>query len=149
MPATQDISSAGFTTSGKSRNQILTKLEEVLRNRTISIYSSRFSEELKTFAWRGTKAQAAKGYNDDLIMSLAIGLWIYDVSDGYGHDSGAINTAMLEAMSRKTTDYEDVMSGNPESMPRPNHMQSPEDHFRRTIDKNKDNLLGDLSWLYK
>ena len=146
---TQDISSAGFTTSGKSRNQILTKLEEVLRNRKISIYSSRFSEELKTFAWKGPRAQAAKGYNDDLIMSLAIGLWIYDVSDGYGHDSGAINDAMLEAMSRKSTNYTDVMDSNPESIPRPNHMQSSEDHFRRTIDKNKDALLGDLSWLYK
>ena len=65
---------AGFTTSGKTRNLVLTKLEEVLRNKQILIYSSRFCDELKTFTWRGNKAQAMRGHNDDLVMSFAIAM---------------------------------------------------------------------------
>jgi hypothetical protein len=94
----QDISIAGFTTSGKTRPQILTKLEETIRNKNITIYSSRFYAEMKTFAWKGNKAQALKGYNDDLIMSLAIGVWLYDGSSDGGSKANAINAAMLAAM---------------------------------------------------
>ena len=69
---------AGFTTSGRTRSLILTKLEEVLRNKMVKIYSSRFYEELKTFIWKNGKAQAMRGQNDDLIIALAIGVWLYD-----------------------------------------------------------------------
>jgi hypothetical protein len=148
VPA-QDINTAGFTTSGKSRNQILTKLEEVIRNKSLKIYSSRFSEEIKTFAWKGAKAQAAKGYNDDLVMSLAIGVWVYDASDTYGHDSNILNEAMLKAMSRKSTEYEDIDQTNPVMSPKPDHMSSRQEHNRKHIDKRQEKLLGDLSWLYK
>lgn len=74
----------GFSTQGKSRVQILTKLEEVIRNRVLRVYSSRFYEEIKTFVWTGSKAQASKGNNDDLVISLAIGVWLL----GDGLDAG-------------------------------------------------------------
>ena len=70
-----NLSKIGFTTSATSRGQILTKFEQVLRNNTVSFYSSRLLEELKTFIWKGTKAQAQKGKNDDLVMAAAIGRW--------------------------------------------------------------------------
>jgi hypothetical protein len=98
---------AGFTTSGKTRNMILTKLEEVIRNKQIKIYSSRFYEEMKTFIWKGNKAQAMRGnYNDDLVMSLAIGLWLYDSSSDHSRNSAALNEAMLKGMSRKTNTFD-------------------------------------------
>ena len=101
-PGDSDI--AGFTTSGKTRNLILTKLEEVLRNKQLKIYSSRFHDEMKTFIWKGNKAQAMKGnYNDDLVMSLAIGVWLYDTAADSGRNSMAINQAMLDAMSVTVT----------------------------------------------
>ena len=102
-----DTSIAGFTTSGKSRGQILTKLEEVIRNKQIRIYSSRFYEEMKTFIWKGNKAQAMRGnYNDDLVMSLAIGLWLYDSSSDHSRNSATLNKAMLEAMSVKQNTFD-------------------------------------------
>ena len=96
-PGNVDI--AGFTTSGKTRNQILTKLEEVIRNKQISIYSSRFYEEVKTFIWKANRAQAMTGYNDDLVMSMAIGSWICDTSGVLSGNSKTLNDAMLKAMS--------------------------------------------------
>jgi len=91
------IHKAGFTTSGQSRAQILTKLEEVLRNDHITLYSDRLYNELKTFIWKGSKAQAQKGQNDDLVLALAIGVWLYDTSPGHNRQTVDLNAAMLKA----------------------------------------------------
>ena len=100
---------AGFNTNGKTRGTILTKLEEVLRNKQLAVYSSRFYEELKVFAVNSNgKASARRGYNDDLVMSLAIGTWLFDASSDYSKNTKALNEAMLSAMSRKATPYSDT-----------------------------------------
>ena len=92
---------AGFNTNGKTRGTILSKLEEVLRNKQIMIKSSRFYEELKTFTWSSGKAQAKRGYHDDLVMSFAIGTWLFDAAGGYSKDSKALNDA-IDANAAKT-----------------------------------------------
>lgn len=68
----------GITTSPKNRPLILSKFEEYIRTRRIIIRSERLLEELRRFIWKNNKAEAAKGYNDDLIMSAAIACWIKD-----------------------------------------------------------------------
>lgn len=70
----------GFTTSSKTRPLIVAKLEEFVRNKLIKVYSVRFTNELRTFIWHNGKPQAMRGYNDDLIMSLAIGCWVRDTA---------------------------------------------------------------------
>ena len=70
----------GFTTSMKTRPLIVAKLEEFIRNKLITIYSSRTIAEMKTFIWRNGKPQAMKGYHDDLIMALAIACWVRDTA---------------------------------------------------------------------
>jgi len=71
---------AGFTTSMKTRPLIIAKLEEFIRNKLITIKSLRLLNELKTFIWYLGKPQAMKGYNDDLVMSLAIACWVRDTA---------------------------------------------------------------------
>ena len=92
------IGKAGFSTQGNNRGKILTRLEEVLRNKQIKIYSSRFYEEMKTFIWKNNKAQAMRDKNDDLVMALAIGLWLYDTSEAFNKQSVDLNQAVLQAM---------------------------------------------------
>ena len=46
----------GFTTTGQSRSQKQTKLEQVIRNREIRVYSSRLYDEMKTFIWKGSNS---------------------------------------------------------------------------------------------
>ena len=70
----------GFTTSMKTRPLIVAKLEEFIRNKLIKIYSTRTVNEMKTFIWRNGKPQAMKGYNDDLVIALAIGCWVRDTA---------------------------------------------------------------------
>ena len=71
----------GFTTSSGTRPLIVSKLEEFIRNKLIKTPSSRFLNELKVFVWKeGAKPEAMRGYNDDLVMALAIGCWIRDTA---------------------------------------------------------------------
>jgi hypothetical protein len=100
-----EADSLGFNTNSKTRPLILNKLEETLRNKRLKIYSSRFYEELKTFVWNDNKVQAMKGENDDLVMSLAIGCWLYD-SDTDNTDQKAVSAALIGAMSRKNSTFE-------------------------------------------
>jgi len=68
----------GFTTSLKTRPLVIAKMEEFMRNKLIKINSNRLLSEMKTFIWQNGKAQAMRSYNDDLVMSFAIGCWVRD-----------------------------------------------------------------------
>jgi hypothetical protein len=105
-----NLSKIGFTTSAISRGQILTKFEQVLRNNTVSFYSSRLLEELKTFVWKGTKAQAQKGKNDDLVIAAAIGTWLFDSDPKVSKQSTDLNKAMLEGFAVNSRQFEKTQS---------------------------------------
>ncbi len=70
----------GFTTSGRSRPLVISKLELSMQEKRASIKSARLVEQLKTFIWKGSKAEAAPGYNDDIIMSYGISMWVRDTA---------------------------------------------------------------------
>ena len=70
----------GFTTSMKTRPLIISKLESYMREKELIIHSKRLIDELDVFIWKNGKAQAMQGYNDDLVMAMAIGLWIRDTA---------------------------------------------------------------------
>ena len=71
---------AGFTTSLKTRPLLVAKFEEFIRNKVITIYSSRLRAELDIFIWNNGRPEAQKGYNDDLVMACAIGCWVRDTA---------------------------------------------------------------------
>jgi len=70
----------GFTTSSKTRPLMIAKLETYFREKAPIIHSKRLIDELLVFIWIGNRAEAQHGYNDDLIMSLCIALWIRDTA---------------------------------------------------------------------
>ena len=71
---------AGFTTSPKVRPMMINKLEEYFRTFSIEIHSERLIYELQSLIWNGLKAEAAQGFNDDLVMCVAICLWVRDMA---------------------------------------------------------------------
>ena len=71
---------AGFSTTSKTRPLIVAKLEEFMRNKLVKTYSSRLANEFRTFIWYNGKPQAMRGYNDDLVMALAICCWVRDTA---------------------------------------------------------------------
>ena len=66
-------------------------------------------EELKTFVWIGNKAQARKGAHDDLVMALAIGVWLYDTSPQLSKQGFDVNKAMLNAFSVNSIKFQDTI----------------------------------------
>jgi hypothetical protein len=64
----------GLLLTTKSREVVLSDLEEKLRSGRIRVNSSRTVDELLTFIIKEDtgKVQADDGYNDDLVMSLAL-----------------------------------------------------------------------------
>jgi hypothetical protein len=70
----------GFTMSVKTRPLVISKLEEFFRERAVKVYSQRLIDELFVFIYNGSKAEAMSGYNDDLVMSFGIGLWVRETA---------------------------------------------------------------------
>jgi len=71
---------AGFSTTSKTRPLIISKLEEFFREDSVIVRSNRLIDELLTFVYINNRAEAMTGYNDDLVMSFAIGLWVRDTA---------------------------------------------------------------------
>lgn len=145
------IGKAGFVTSKESREKILAGFEEALRNGRLKTYSTRLVSELKTFVWNGKKVGAMKGYNDDLVMSLAIGCWLSDNnSDQYSTAQMEFADALLKGMEVNNTKVKDTIispfytnqfnSYNP-TIP----VIIPEGKFNK--EPTRKDPLGDLRWL--
>ena len=79
---------------------IIAKMEEFVRNKIVTIYSSRLLNELKTFVWVNGRPQAMRSYHDDLIMSFAIGCWVRDTVFMESQKDLQYKKAMINSMYR-------------------------------------------------
>jgi hypothetical protein len=139
---TKDLGKIGFQTNVKTRSQILTKLEEVLRTKQVVCKSARLYAELKTFVWKNGKAQAQKGQNDDLIMALAIGVWLYDTTPHLSKTTTDLNKSMLAAFgTSSTTIGETVANADPK--------QVVDSTGNRRLLPNSNSVYTNFDWLVK
>lgn len=88
----------GFSTNLKTRPLIIDNLTHYFRDMAVEIRSKRTCAELETFIWKNNKAIAMDGYNDDLVMSLAIGLWIRDTALRLRQEGIDLTKATLDKM---------------------------------------------------
>jgi hypothetical protein len=93
----------GWTSGQKSRDEAIARLEAVLRNQIIRLPSKRLLNELKTFIWKNNKAQAMKGYNDDLVMALAMGVTLYETSGRPQYSQEELAASLIAGMSVNTS----------------------------------------------
>ena len=85
----------GFTNSSKTRPLILSALLQALTDNAIRIRSTRTEAEFKSFIWKNGKPQAANGHHDDLIMPLAIGVFLRDTAINYQTQGMDMQRAVL------------------------------------------------------
>ncbi len=135
---------AGFTTSGKTRPLIIAKLEEFIRNKLITIRSVRLMNELKTFIWYLGKPQAMKGYNDDLVMSLAIACWVRDTAIISSKRGEELQKAMLNSMIYTNTILNTNIRGQQGYKKEQSSFEKPND----SLQKHKENL-DKHGWIFK
>lgn len=105
----------GFTTSAKTRPMLISKLDEYVRKKEVKIRDSRLIDELFTFIWTGTRAEAMKGYNDDLVMSYCIALWVRDTALRLRQEGIEMTKQSLSHISKTEGVYtnEDSVRKNP------------------------------------
>ena len=101
---------AGFSTTMKTRPLIISKLEEYVREKSVIIRSVRTIDELFTFIWNNGRAEAMRGYNDDLTMSLAISLWVRDTALRLRQEGIDLTKRAIDGISSYT--YTGIYGGN-------------------------------------
>ena len=101
---------AGFSTTMKTRPLIISKLEEYIREKSVIIRSVRTIDELFTFIWMNGRAEAMRGYNDDLTMSLAISLWVRDTALRLRQEGIDLTKQAINSISSYT--YSGIYGGN-------------------------------------
>jgi len=101
---------AGFSTTVKTRPLIISTLDTYINSKDILIRSNRLIDELFTFIWNGGRAEAMKGYNDDLTMAMAIGLWVRNTALRLKQEGVDLTKSMLNAATVKQ--YEGMVTTN-------------------------------------
>ena len=100
----------GFSMTQKTRPLVIAKLEEYFREKLVIAKSSRLIDELFVFIYNNNRAEAMVGYNDDLVMSIAIGLWVRDTALRLRAEGIALQKNVLSKM----LDYEAVYTPSDE-----------------------------------
>lgn len=148
IPGPEEV--PGFKTDMRTRAIALSKLESAFRRRSFRSYSSRLIEELDTFIWVGERAMAMRGKHDDLVMSLAIGLYVLDAVYGEGTVDCKGDVALLRAMSISSRPLKEAQESQTPSLTPPDPNQRPAiltPNYKRASDPIPE--LLDLRWLFR
>jgi hypothetical protein len=90
----------GFSTTEKTRPLVIERMRDFIENKLVNIKSLRLLEELRVFIWKNGKAQAMSGYNDDLVMPFAIGMYLRETSLRYRKTAENLTYAALNSFTK-------------------------------------------------
>jgi len=141
-----NLHKAGFDTQTKTRLAALAKLEEAIRNKRIIIHSKRTASEMKTFVYVNKKPQSMRGRHDDLILSLAIGLQLYELKGEVKSDDGSqLAMGILAAMGVNRTEMTNIREKwEIQKTSFKPHMMHPD-----STQNLKKTPFGDFTWMLK
>jgi hypothetical protein len=102
----------GFTMSMRTRPLCINKFREFVGDRSVTIRSKRLLEEMRVFIWKNGRPEAQTGYNDDLVMSFGIGMFLRDTSLKFQQQSLDAARAALGAVKSNRISYSGAYSQN-------------------------------------
>ena len=102
----------GFSTTSKTRPLIIAKLEEMFREESVMVHSQRLIDELFVFIYNGNRAEAMSGYNDDLVMSFAIALWVRDTALRLRTEGVELSKIAISGISQNPAVYKPNLDKN-------------------------------------
>jgi len=105
----------GFSTTTKTRPLVIAKMEEYTREKLVKIHSNRLIDELFVFIYKSgvtnSKAEAMQGYNDDLVMSYSIALWVRDTALRLQKDKNDQQWATMNTMLKSNGNKSEHAAG--------------------------------------
>ena len=130
---------AGFSTTIKTKPLIIAKMEEYTREKLVKIYSNRLIDELFVYIYKNSKTEAMRGYNDDLVMSYSIALWVRDTALRLQKDKNDQQWVTMNSLLKSNGNKEELSAGFQKGKPgHPN-----KNPFEMDVGKDKE----DLTWL--
>ena len=102
---------AGFSTTMKTKPLIIAKMEEYTREKLVKINSNRLIDELFVYIYKNSRTEAMDGYNDDLVMSYSIALWVRDTALRIQTDRNDQQWAMMNSMLNSNGNKPDHSAG--------------------------------------
>ena len=129
----------GFGTNQRTRPLVINKARSFIEEKSVIIRSQRLLDELRVFIWKGradgeARAQALSGYNDDLVMSYFIGLFLRDTAIRFRQTAFDLTYASLNSYGRSGGDFQVYTPTNYQNQQNPWQMQVGDQH-------------DDLTWL--
>jgi hypothetical protein len=125
----------GFTTSTKTRPEVLLAFKQYIRDHSISVNSRRLVSEMSTFVWKNSKPQAQTGYHDDCVMAYAIGMFLRDSAIHYKNRGIDMQRALLKNISKGSSFTQNSL---------PNQGQ-----FVNPYNMNVNGQQEDITWLIR
>ena len=102
----------GFTMSMRTRPLCINKFREFVGDKSVTIRSKRLLEEMKVFVWKNGRPEAQTGYNDDLVMSFGIGMFLRDTSLKFQQQSLDMARAALGSVKSNKVQHSGGYSAN-------------------------------------
>ena len=122
----------GFSMTSRVRPLIIGKLQEYVNDKSVTIQSKRLLEEMKVFMWKNGRAEAQQGYNDDLVMSFGIGMFMRDTSFKFSQQHLDMSKATLNGIATNKVSWKGGYNAN--------NVDNP---YMQDINGNQE----DISWL--
>lgn len=124
---------------GSARIPMISHLEYMIRTNSVKVRSARITSEMKHFIYKNGRPDHTTGKHDDLIMALAMPLWIYQSSFKDLEKSKARTKAMLDSWKVNTPNQDPKQQQRDQARPK----------FAPIVSKNMQDPRGDFLWLFK
>ena len=127
---------------GNTRLQMVSELEEHIRENKTIIRSQRMISELRTFVYRNGRPDHMDGYHDDIIMAYAMPIFIVQTSFKKLEQVEKQTKAMLDSWVNTSSQNSTPVSNN--NYTNPFYVNTPTYHPKQ----NNNNDNGDYNWLF-
>jgi hypothetical protein len=130
---------------GNTRLQMITELEEHVRENKTIIRSQRMISELRTFVYKGGRADHMDGYHDDIIMAYAMSVFIIQTSFKKLEQAKKQTKAMLDSWINVSGDN---IKNDKKTFSSPIQTNSPSYHQPQVGQNGGNNDNGEYNWLF-
>jgi hypothetical protein len=130
---------------GNTRLQMVSELEEHIRENKTIIRSQRMISELKTFVYKNGRPDHMEGYHDDIIMAYAMAIFIVQTSFKKLEQVEKQTKAMLESWVNVSNNQSKPLFNQQQHI-NPFYTNTPTYNPKQPNNGNNDN--GEYNWLF-
>ena len=129
------------------RLPMVAQFEESIREVKIKIKSRRMISEMRTFVYRNGRPDHMPGYHDDLIMAIAMGLWVLEYSFKSIEKLNKQTKAMLNSWQISSPEISNTDEPAP-FVSKDKKVIKGKPNFDPIVSKNMQDPTGEFLWLF-